>query len=510
MDDDTTGQDEDGNHEPPAAGGTYGGATYGGAWAGTASPSTATPPPSPPDPTSPTVAPTPPRTSLWGSSPDPFDAPRPTPSLGAMVGVGAGLLVVAGLFSLLAELDSYDQRGVGLTISFIFLVLGVALSTINRSTRSANAGVAISALAVIPLTVFLFANADVFSRFSDGDFEGGNPYDGLRGVVTLMLLAAAALWLLGYILGPGRRYGFYLGAALLAIWLIPMAWIQISAIEDQFAAFDTFDSSTTFDSDFGSDSTFDSGSDFGSSSDEFGSSSDEFGQTDPFDTFDEPDTFDTFDEPDITDPSTKLGVLSLVFGTAYLVFAAWRDRRRDARMATAVLVPALIILLYSLSLLGGHIGWVGESVLGIAIGGAILAVGIRGGRRLSSWLGVFVATVGVGSIVVQGLQDSPRAAGGVLTVLGVVIALLVGRTEERPSTPDTGAIPATDPGSDPADGTGAPPPSDPTFGLPPTPPVYDPSGTAAPSFAPPTFTPPTAPPGPDSGAPQQPPWSQPF
>ena len=57
-----------------------------------------------------------------------------------MASVAGGLLVGTGLFFVLGELDSYDQRWIGLLISLLFTVLGVILSRIGRSTRSAAAG----------------------------------------------------------------------------------------------------------------------------------------------------------------------------------------------------------------------------------------------------------------------------------------------------------------------------------------------------------------------------------
>jgi hypothetical protein len=363
-----------------------------------------------------------------------------------MLAVGGGLLVAAGLFFLLGELDGYDQRMVGLVITVIFLVLGVAISTINRSSRAAAAGVAISALAVVPLTVFLWANADLFGTFSGGEVEG-NPYDGLRGVATIMLVTAAVVWLAGYLLGPGRRYGIYLGAALVAVWLIPLVNLQINAIEDTFSPFSsqtTFNSvpTTAFGSDFDSDfdSEFDSG--FDSS---FDSS---FGED------------LTFEEPEVSDPSTKMGVTSLVFGAAYLAFAARSDRKGDARMATAALVPAIVALLAASSLLSSHVGWFGWGLLSLATGGAILAVGLRGGRRASSWIGLAFATYGLISLVAEAFGESPRAVGALLTVLGVAIALAVGRAhrsdDDVPAPPPAPDAP-TEPGApiEPA-ATGAP------------------------------------------------------
>ena len=299
-----------------------------------------------------------------------------------MLAVGGGLLAAAGLFFVLAEVDGYDQRTTGLAVSLLFVVLGVAISTINRSSRAANAGVVLSLLAVVPLTIYLFANADLFADLSGGEVDG-NVFDGIRGVVTLMLGCAAVLWLAGYVLGPGRRFSAYLGAALLALWAIPLFNIQVSALEDTVSPFGqvTFDPVPT---DPGFSDPFDDPSFTDPSFDDPSFTDPSFG--DPFDdpSFDEPFAFE---ESDIPDPSTKLGVVSLVFGAAYLAFAGWRDRRGDARMATAALAPALFILLIALGYLTGHVGWVGWGLLTMAVGAAVLAVGLGAQRRApgSAW-----------------------------------------------------------------------------------------------------------------------------
>lgn len=461
-----------------------------------ASPSTFSaggPPEAAPSPAVPPVPPTRPerRNPLAGA--DPVDAPRPAPTLTSMLAVGGGLLVAFGLFFVLAELDGFDQRGVALAISVLFMALGVAISTINRSNRSAAAGVVISALAVLPLTIYLYANADVFGELSGGEVDG-NPWDGVRGIITLILATAAVLWLLGYFLGPARRFGFYLGAALVAIWLIPIATIQITALEDTLGSFET---SSTFEPvpiDPDIDSGFDSGFDSEFDS-EFDSDFDSQFDEDFESQFDEDVVFE---EPEVSDPSTRLGVISLVFGAAYLGFAARRDRRGDARMATAVLVPALLILVYSLSLLTTHIGWVGIGVLAMAVGGAILAVGLAGARRASSWIGLAVATIGLASLLVNAFEESPRAIGAALTVTGVVIALLVGRFDRTaaassPPSPSADPLGPFGPGAG-GSGAGTPSPATPT-------------PDAAPASAP-TFTAPVPPPAPPTAEP--PPWSQQF
>ncbi len=85
-----------------------------------------------------------------------------------------------------------------------------------------------------------------------------------------------------------------------------------------------------------------------------------------------------------------------------------------------------------------------------------------------------VATFGLGSLVAEGLSESPRAIGGVLTVLGVAIALVVGQRARRQADID---------GASPTDAAppSAEPPSTGGFGAPwAPPPPPEPSAPATP------------------------------
>ena len=158
------------------------------------------------------------------------------------------------------------------------------------------------------------------------------------------------------------------------------------------------------------------------------------------------------------------------FAYTSLLLAAWRDRRGDARIATAALAPAIVILLYAVAVLSGHVGWVGHGLLAVGVGATILAVGLRAHRRASSWIGLALATFGLGSLVAAWLGDSPRAVGGVLTVLGTVIALgagLAGRGSGTAGTEAEAALVPPVPTADPAWPWGPPPPSPPTGPPPP-------------------------------------------
>ena len=362
----------------------------------------------------------------------PSGGPRLPASLTSLIAVGGGLLVAGGLFTALGELDSYDQRWIGLLISVLFMTLGVVLSVINRSARSAAAGVAVSVIAVLPLTAFLFVNSDVFGRFagSSTSDEVTNPFRGLAAVITLMLLMAATLWLAGYLLGPGRRYGIYLGAALLALWLIPMSNIGIRSVKSTVGSFQTtFDSSSSGSGSFDPSTGSSSDPDFNPNGSTFDSGIVGDGAEDPF------------PEPDIDDPSLALGVVSMLFGSVYLFMARRRDRHGDARMATAILVPALIILTSAYDFLAPHLAIVPEGILLFLLGASAIWVGVRGGRRFSAWYGLAAATLAVFLVVADLLESHPTLAAAALTILGVTIAIGAGIREGHAAPPDDAPTP---------------------------------------------------------------------
>jgi hypothetical protein len=528
-------------------------------WAAPASPTGPTNPSGPTDPTDPTVplgAPTPagpddvprvpdapspvggartgwrpPRPPWRAKASDPsLLRERPGPHLRSIVGVGAGLLVVAAMVSFLAELGA--NRVGGVLLSLLFEAVGVGLLLLRRDQRSATAGVALTAIGIVPLLVYLFVDVknpdETFG--SIGDFTT---------TATLILLAAAALWMAAYLFGPGRRYAFYLGAALVALWLVAVVQIvddpldqAAEAFASSFSPFSSdFDSGTGFDSDSGS---FDPSTDFDpitgldSGSGSFdpstgfdvdsGTFTDEGGGS--FQQAPEPLLPEAFgpSEEDLPDGNAllkKLGWVTVAFGAAYLGLAQQSEARRDRRQATPLLAVGLPLVVLGIGILssGAIINiWIG-SLLTLAVGAAGIALGTRAERRFTSWFGIFLAFDAISAMVLQAVGESPRGSGVVFLVLGLVAAVAVGVLPGGPDPlpagagdgpePDLSATGADDPAGAPG-GPGdpdlptGPPTGDPTLGRYPSAPTVASSWPSAPPTGPATMptSPPVAPSGP--------------
>lgn len=378
--------------------------------------------------------------------------PRPTPSIPSLAGTAAGVFIVFGLFLLLGELGG-DARLAGIGISLVFEVLGVALLQFSKGRRSATAGGTIAAIAIIPLLGFLFI--DTPGNTIDAPDDVTNP-------VTAVLVVAALVWFCAWYFGPGRRYAFFLGAACLALWLAAQVQIVSNPIDQVFGGITTASSFTPVGPALGS-------LDSGSSYDPYDSgdipATTAYGSVDEGtaypDTFD-PDSYDPSDYetsdfdydydyesdvPDVEDPSTKLGVVSLLFGSFYLLAAGRRDRVGDGRAGTALFAVAAPALFYGVAYLGGDLGTVGTSAVALALGGCALWLGTRAGRRFTSWAGTAACVFAVLSLVDEAVGDSGRASAAVLVAIGLVIAVSVAVVEARRDQPPPPAD-ATPPSDD--------------------------------------------------------------
>ncbi|MBX3284740.1 MAG: hypothetical protein KF703_05300 [Actinobacteria bacterium] len=378
--------------------------------------------------------------------------PRPLPSVPSLAGTAAGAFLVFGLFALLDELGD-DARLAGIGISLVFEVLGVVLLQFSKGRRSATAGGTIAAVAVIPLLGYLFVDTPGDTVDSAQD---------VTGPVAATLVVAALVWFCAWYFGPGRRYAFFLAAACLALWAAAQVQIVSDPIDQVFG----YTSAASTFTPIGPSSGYDPYEDYPAttsfSSDDFSSddfSSDDFSSDDIFSSDDYDYDYDY--GADIDDPSTKLGVISLLFGCAYLLAAARRDRLGDTRAGTALFAVATPILVYAVAYLGGDLGSVGTSVLALALGAVGLWLGTRTGRRFTSWVGTAACVFAVLDLVEHAVGDSPRASAAVLVVIGLAIAIGVGLVEQRREVDradgeaagagDDGA-PGVDPGPPPGPG----------------------------------------------------------
>lgn len=507
--------------------------------------------PTPAGPSSPTGS-TGPTDGRPGPAPE---GPRPLPLITSLAGAAGAIFLLVSLGLFLGELTGDGRRMGGVLVCLLFQGLGVGLMMLTRGRASTTAGVGLTALAVIPLVVYLFVDVDN----PDNTFNSTSSF---TNTATLILLASAGAWLAAYFFGPGRRYGIYLGGALLALWLVAVVQIVDNPIGH---VFNPFQAQTTFEpigNAIGPDDYYDD--DYSIYEDEYyeddffsdTSSNDDFFMPSQDGRFEDDFDFDYEDEfgfgdgygygygdpyTSVGDPSTKLGWASLLFGGAYLALAAWRDRRGDNRMGTPFVAVSAPILLMAISSLSNDFGDTGTAILAIAIGAAQMFVGTRQGRRFTSWVGLLTSTFGVLGLVQQAVGESAKGSAIVLLILGVGVTLLalalegglnLGRDDDRPGgpgTPPEGGEGSTTMTTNPAVAPWATPdgPNDPTVtdrspwaspSSPPTaPPSSLPSATGQPridrpstdAWQPPTLEAPSAPPWAPSAPGSATPWAPP-
>ena len=325
----------------------------------------------------------------------PPDGKRPLTSYASLAGTGAGLLLVASLFLLLGEIPIGHRRIGGIAICALFQALGIGLMHLDKGRRAATAGVVLFGIGVIPLLGYLIGDAD-------------HPAHTLRNVhsftttTTAVLVFCGVVWLVVYRVGPGKRYGFFLGAALLAFWLVAMVQIIDQPLGQVFDPF--------LGSGIGVSTTFTPGG-----------SVDNSGDTSSF-----PDQ-SSFKQP--SDPTMKLGIASLLFGGAYLALAARADRLRDHRRGTVFFAVSVPILTFSVAFFASHLHIVGTSLVAMALGGMLVWLGAGFGRRFTSWYGTLVVAVAVVVLVDHELGRSQRATGLALGAIGLIVAVMAGRLE---------------------------------------------------------------------------------
>lgn len=129
------------------------------------------------------------------------------------------------------------------------------------------------------------------------------------------------------------------------------------------------------------------------------------------------------------DPSTKIGVASLLFGAAYLALAGLRDRRGDRRQATVFFAAAIPILTIGVLFLTGPLDTIGTSLLAIALGAITIWLATRSGRRFSSWYATIAAVIAVLALVNKLAGASNRVSAAVLAVIALGTVLLLRRLD---------------------------------------------------------------------------------
>jgi hypothetical protein len=295
---------------------------------------------------------------------------RPEARLGiSLAGAGAAIIVV-GVLSLggdqLVGSGGSGSQAPGALLTLAVIAIGVALIAKFHHGPMAAAGVAASAIA---LPAFLF-----FVTFSKNTAP---PFD------TILLLATLG-WLAGYTLGPGRGHNFYLGAALVGLWL----WF-IEVTEHVFSFPLGFLTGLARVSNTGSiGSISDSGLGLGGGPD-----------------------------------ASTVGTYSLIFAAGYLVIAALLDRRGRLGAGTPFAFAGIVTLVLGISFLSNDLEQFGTGLAFVVAGLVLAYVGATGGRRATNWIGGILVFAGVTTIVSNWFTDATPFG---LAEIVVGAALIVG------------------------------------------------------------------------------------
>jgi hypothetical protein len=400
---------------------------------------------------------------------------RPAASFSDALSAGGGILVWIG--ALLIGLDLYGENGDGWPGALLFLGLGVIAGIVLRSAPREVEPAAVSTLVLSVPSVYgflIFPSVDSF-----GDVRGFfaltiATYAVLffvwktRGRPVFLGLAAALLWL--WVLGEVADTGAYSAAPIPSPpYATPAAFLDAarggdidargagfgspdvtlddldrsdplyplaeSCAEGDFTACDALWTESELGSDFetfaescgGDDSeTYPCASDRsddvdgGVDRDFDGGFGDDLGEellptpSDPFEVT-------PLGEQD--DQALEIGLVSLLFGAAYLAAVRVLDRRRSVAFATALVLPAITALVTAAAALGDASGWaVLGGLLTFAVGVAFGVVGFAGrDRRFTSWGGGITASIGA---LVIAADVSPTSAAGdtdELTATGLIV-----------------------------------------------------------------------------------------
>lgn len=306
---------------------------------------------------------------------------------------GAGcLLAVSGLLVIAGDAQVSDDGGGSTTPGILLFLLvvgaGYVLMQVCREAPIATAGVTAVVLGVPPLVYFVtFDESDVPPFSIDG-----------------VLAFSALVWLVSYLVGPGRGRPVLLGAGLVFAWLFALHLID-DPLTSGFG-----DVPIVSDDPFGSDGAF--------------------GDLDPDDGGFGDDTFDDGGFGDGRVGGTRgprpdwtaLGVASVVFGAGYLVTSRVLDRRRLAGSATPFVAAGHVALPTGIVMLGDDLEVIGTG-LALAVTGVLVAwLGALGGRRATTVIGAVEVLVGTYMVLGDVMEDASATSFGVaLFVLGGVV-----------------------------------------------------------------------------------------
>ena len=329
-------------------------------------------------------------------------ARRPEPRLWVSVAGAGCLMAVTGLIAIAGDAQVDDSGDVGSTAPGILIFLlvvsaGYLLMQFARETPAATAGVTAVVLGM-PLLAY-------FVTFDESD----TPPLSVEAILGL----PALVWLVSYVVGPGRGRPLLLAAGLIFGWLFVVQVVEDPTNAGSLAPplvegevfGDPFDDSV--------------GDGYADSIGAGGLPEDEYGYSD--------------------EPSwTTVGLVSLVFGAGYLAATRLLDRRGHAGTATSFVVAGHIALPIGLAYLADSLELAGTGVAFVVAGGLIGWLGAVGGRRFTTIIGALEMIFGLYLVVGDAMEGSSTtgvgftlfALGGVIVGLAHLLHLVTGETSQ--------------------------------------------------------------------------------
>jgi hypothetical protein len=302
------------------------------------------------------------------------DVRRAEPRAGVAI-TGAGCAVaVLGVIVIGGDQLGGDGSGgtqlPGIVLCLMVVIAGFVMIAAADRGPLVTAGVVASAAGIPPLLFFLSYDDGSFPPFSTEGILGG----------------AAAGWIAAYYLSPGRGHPTYLGAGLLASWLLVLEVIE-SPLSFPFlflgSSFASVDASGT--------------------------------------VVDGPASGSLTSAPDFT----TIGMISLLFGAGYALASRRLDRAGRHGIATPFAFAALPVLAVAVVGLADELQEIGTGILLVLIGTALAAHGATIARRATTWIGGIAVALGVVIILSEVAPEDDVTVTGVLLLLGgaaIVIA----------------------------------------------------------------------------------------
>lgn len=334
-----------------------------------------------------------------------------------------------------------DARVAGLALSLLVLVAGCVLSVLSLGRATTAAGVVLAAGAVAPLAFLLTNDPDRIDERSD---------------FLVAALVAVVFWLLLFALGPNRGHGLFLGLALFMLWAGAMSqtgaspfFFDIDAVSgDGDIEVVPDEPMRDFQPPEFEVPEFEPAPipDFRAPAEPGVEPPPLRSGPRPMPTFrfrpppppppQEPSTTTTTTSEDAAGrlqlvsssqelefdeeprPPVAGAVVSVLFGIAYLLFAALLDASRLWRPASVTFLVALLALVTGTVMLGPRYGATAAGVVGVALAVLVVGAGVVASRRAVAWVGAAGLGLGAITVVSSVFDDSPTAAAAVLLVVG--------------------------------------------------------------------------------------------